>query len=132
MQKEKKIVLVFRLFEELTYFVPHLFLGLIVATFFVDLGQYHFIITISLAIAYVALCYGERFYHKVRMAKDMVDNIIQQINEVETQVNNQKFVTLNGLMKFAEIIDEEVNSKIEQLRQELNKGVAYNEMDKEK
>ncbi|MCR8994564.1 hypothetical protein [Brevibacillus laterosporus] len=124
-----------KILEELTYFVPDLFFGLTVLSVFQDFGQYNFIVTLCLFMVYVASVLAERFYRKLMLSKEIIEGTIDQVDEIvsdfERQINDRKFITMSGLMKFAEIIEKDMNDKIDILKEELNKGDAVIEMDKE-
>lgn len=119
-----------RVLEELTYFVPDFFLGLTILSAF----QPNIIITICLLMVYIALVLAERFYHKLRLSKEITKVTVDQVNAIigdfEKQINDKQFITMAGLMKFAEIVDDDVNGKIDSLKTELSKGDAVIEVDK--
>jgi hypothetical protein len=117
--------LVFRFLHELTYFVPDGMLVLAIVSFFCDLGKYDFIITISLFIAYIGLTYGERYFHRLIIARDMVDDIVNGIEELTTSIrdNHSQHVTHDQFLAYVELMDSEVNRVIDKLRDE-SKGVA--------
>lgn len=126
----KKIVWIL---DEFTYFLPDIFLVLAIVSIFKDLGKYDDVITILLFITYLSTSYGEYMYHKVKIARDMVDNIIfNHIKGLENQINEKKFVTFDGLLIYSDVIENAMDEKIEELKQEI-KGVAEDiEVDSER
>jgi hypothetical protein len=121
MSKKRMLTLIL---NEVTYFVPDIFLVLAICSIFINLGQYHFYITLCLFIAYVALIYGERFYHKLIVTRELtlqladgVDQLVDMMNE-----NQQLFITHDQFILYVKTLEGEVNSEFNRLRDKILEG----------
>lgn len=112
--------------DELTYFLPDVFLVLAI----LSIGNVDFIVTIMLFITYLATSYGEYQYFKNKIAREQIGKLMKNIKDVQEAMKSdeQKFVTFDGLLTFADIVEGTIDDKIQELREEV-KGVANNEMD---
>jgi hypothetical protein len=112
--------------DEFTYFLPDVFLVLAV----LSLTQHNPIMTVLLFITYLGVSYGEYQYFKNKVIKQSMGKVMTSIHNVQEAMkkDEQQFISLDGLLSFADMIEEVVDEKIDNLKQEI-KGVAVNEMD---
>jgi hypothetical protein len=105
---------------ELTYLVPDLFLVLAVISVFIDFGQNGFLITLSLVVAYIGLAYGERYFHRTVIARQMVDDIVVSVDSLVSSLkeDRQHFVTIDGLINAIDMIEIEIDKKFADMKKE--------------
>jgi hypothetical protein len=111
--------------DELTYFLPDVFLVLGVISCFTNVPL---IVTVMLFITYLGTSYGEYQYFKNKAIRQSVGEILDQLKAINE--SDKQFVTFDGLLIVAEVIEDTIDEKINDLRNEI-KGVANSEVDSE-
>jgi hypothetical protein len=111
--------------DELTYFLPDVFLVLGVISCFTNVPL---IVTVMLFITYLGTSYGEYQYFKNKAIRQSVGEILNQLKAINE--SDKQFVTFDGLLIVAEVIEDTIDDKINDLRNEI-KGVANSEVDSE-
>jgi hypothetical protein len=111
--------------DEFTYFLPDVFLVLAILSLFTDVSIY---VSVMLFITYLGVSYGEYQYFKNKAIRQSVGEILNQLKAINE--SDKQFVTFDGLLIFADIIEDTVNNRVEDLRNEI-KGVANSEVDSE-
>lgn len=86
--------------------------------------------TVLLAITYLGVSYGEYQYFKLKVTRQQLGKIMTSVNNVKGIIEDEerKFITLDGMLAFADVIEDVIDDKINNLREEL-KGVASDEVD---
>lgn len=90
--------------DKLSYFFPDVFLGFAVYSAVTEEWRD----VVVFCIAYMATCYGEYMYSKVRISREiMLNKVVPTLNQLEKKVNDEEVVKLDGFLRVCESIDED-------------------------
>lgn len=122
---------VLKVLDGITYFVPDMFLGLAISSLFYDFGKYDSLFSLLLFVSYIAVSYGERLYSRHRaIQENIVKATTKAFKEIEDQIN-EKFkerVTFDGLLVFADAIDNAIDEKLKKAFDTELKGEDIDEV----
>lgn len=111
-----------------TYFLPDVLIVLAVTSLFLDFGEHDLLITILLALSYIAVAFAEYYYARYSISTDAIDDIVKQINE-------QKFLTVADVSNLIEAFEKDIHcieqyfkDTIEEYKEEL-KGELHGKVD---